>query len=291
MGASDDIVFLRDAGRPNGEYVPRDGACISADDRGFVFGDGVYEVVRAYYGKLFMLEAHMARFQRSLREIRLNGGDLSDFEAIMRELLERRGLLHCDATVYAQITRGAAPRAHAFPMPPVPVTLYMSAAPAADYSEAQNRGVELITVSDFRWARCDIKTISLQANVLCHQYARDRGAQECLFLREGVATEGSHTNFFGVLDGVVRTHPATNHILAGVTRAAVLSICRRLSIAYAEDALYEDDLRRLDEAFITGTTYEVAPVVRINGVPVGDGKPGPVCRRIQSGWNEIAHGS
>jgi len=284
-------VFLRDVRRPNGEYIPRDVACISPDDRGFVFGDGVYEVVRAYSGKLFMLDAHMARFQRSLREIRLDGGDLSALEPIMRDLLERRGLLRSDATVYVQITRGAAPRAHAFPTPSVPATVYMSAAQAADYAEAQSLGVELATVSDFRWARCDIKTISLQANVLCHQCARDRGAQECLFLRDGVVTEGSHTNFFGVLDGVVRTHPATNHILAGVTRAAVLSMCRRLSIAYAEDALYEADLRRLNEAFITSTTYEVAPVVRINGAPIGDGKPGPVCRRIQSEWNEITHGS
>lgn len=157
----------------------------------------------------------------------------------------------------------------------------MAVAPGPDNTRVQTNGACVVTLSDFRWSRCDIKTIALQANVLALQHARERDADECLFVRDGMVTEGTHTNFFGVLNGVVRTHPATNHILPGITRACVLDLCRQEGIECAEVAVTEMDLLRLDEAFITATSYEVTPIIAVNGKPVGDGRPGPVTQRIQ----------
>jgi D-alanine transaminase len=200
---------------------------------------------------------------------------------MVMDLMDRNGLADADALVYIQVTRGTAPRAHPFPSPAVPPSLYVSAAPFALPASVQEDGVGVATLSDFRWSRCDIKTISLQANVLAIQHAKEQGAREAVFMRDGVVTEGTHTNFMGVVDGVVRTHPVTNHILAGITRAVVLELCAREGIPCREAALAETELPALEEAFVTATTFEVAPVVSLNARPVGDARPGPITRRLQ----------
>ncbi len=286
VGGEADVVYLRDVRHPEGAWLRRYDAAISPDDRGFVFGDGIYEVIRAYSGRLFMVEAHLRRLRSSLAKVRIEAPEPLLAEADLHLLLGQNGLRHGDALVYVQLTRGIAPRAHAFPRPSVQPTIYMAAAPAPKYETEQQRGVSLKTVSDFRWSRCDIKSVALQANVLALQHARDRGCDECLFLRDGMATEGSHTNFFGVRGGVVYTHPATNHILAGITRAVVLDMCRKAGIECREEAVAEIELLSLDEAFLTATSYEIAPVVAIDGHPVGTGVPGPITQRLQALWQE-----
>lgn len=282
-----EIVYLRTEEHPRGAYIPADKARISPWDRGFVFGDGVYEVVRVYQGRPFLLGAHLGRLRRSLREMRMADEDEAALEVVLGELLRRNNLAQADALIYLQITRGAAPRSHAFPDPPMLQTLFAAVRPYHDEESVfWHEGVAVATLSDFRWARCDIKTVALPGNVLALQHAREHRAYEALFVREGVVTEGSHSNFFGVLDGVVRTHPPTNHILAGVTRARVLELCRMASVPYREEPLTEIDLERLDEAFVTATSCEVVPVVRINDRQVGDGRPGEITRNLQQLWRE-----
>lgn len=276
-----ELVYLRNAHFPGGELVERAAARVSPDDRGFVFGDGVYEVIRSYAGRLFRLEGHLERLRRSLASVRIDADDVDDIGGICRDLLRRNGLEGADATVYVQVTRGTAPRSHLFPVPPVPPTLFISTVPLRPLTDLQQTGIPVITLDDFRWARCDIKTIALQANVLALQHAKDQGARECVFIRDGSVTEGTHSNFFGVRDGVIRTHPATHHILAGITRAVVFEICERHGQECRETALSEMELHTLDEAFVTATSFEVTPVVTINGQAVGDGRPGPITRTLQ----------
>ena len=281
------MIYLRNGRHPGGAFLRQDAAGISPDDRGFVFGDGVYEVIRTYSGRPFMLPEHLDRLERSLAAVRIELPDRHMLEQTVLQALDANDSAHADAMVYVQITRGEAQRAHPFPSPAVPPTIYMAVSGAPDCARVQAEGARLVTLSDFRWSRCDIKTIALQANVLALQHARERGADECLFVRDGMLTEGSHTNFFGILNGVVRTHPATNHILAGITRACVLDICRQEDIACAETPLAETELTGLEEAFISATSYEVTPIVAINSLAVGDGQPGPVTRRLQERFRAI----
>ncbi|MBM3493017.1 MAG: hypothetical protein FJX72_01650 [Armatimonadetes bacterium] len=284
------IVYLRNGRHPAGRFMLRAEAVVSPDDRGFVFGDGVYEVVRAYGGRLFRQTEHMGRLARSLDAARIAVRDTHALGGLMHDLLDRNGLADGDAMVYLQITRGEAPRAHPFPRPPVGPTVYMAVSHAPDCRSVQKNGARIVLLSDFRWARCDIKSIALQANVLALQHAKENGADECVFVRDGVVTEGTHTSFFGVVRGIIRTHPATNHILAGITRACVLELCEREGLPCREEALTEMELDGLDEAFLAATSYEVAPVVAISGRPVGDGRPGPIARRLLEGFHGMVRG-
>ncbi|NUQ70084.1 MAG: aminotransferase class IV [Chthonomonadales bacterium] len=281
-----DVVYLRNERYADGVFIAREAAAVSPDDRGFVFADGVYEVVRAYGARLFLFEEHMARLRRSLDEARIALTDLDWVEPTMIELIDRSLPGVDEAVVYLQITRGTAPRSHPFPDPSVPPSLYLSAAAVPDVTAARADGLSVITTEDLRWARCDIKAIGLMANVLAIQIARERGAREAVLVRDGYVTEGTHTTFFGVLDGVVRTHPLNQRILAGITRGGVLEDCRAAGIAVREEPIAASDLPRLEEAFLTATSYEVAPIVRIDDRPVADGRPGPLTRRLQGLWRE-----
>ncbi|MDH4046140.1 MAG: aminotransferase class IV, partial [Gemmatimonadota bacterium] len=184
-----------------------------------------------------------------------------------------------DATVYLQITRGAAPRTHAFPNPPVPPTVYSEAKPFTPRGDP-TVGVGVITVPDIRWARCDIKTVGLLANCQANQRARAAGAIEAVFVRDGVAIEATASSFFAVVDGEVRTAPASNYILPSVSRAVVLRLCRDAGIPHRETPVFVDDLARASEAFLAGTTLEVMPVVRVDTRAVGNGAPGPISTRL-----------
>jgi D-alanine transaminase len=263
----------------NGAYVPKDRAVISVDDRGFLFGDGVYEVVRNYSGHIFELDAHLARLERGLRELRMTGVDAWQFGDIALELLRRADLADTDAVVYIQVTRGAAPRRHWFPDAATPATTYAAALPFTPKGDPVN-GIAVITVPDIRWARCDIKSVNLLPNCLASQRAQESGAVEALFVRDGMALEASASSLFAVIEGTVWTAPKTNYILPSVTRGVVLDICRTHDIPHTESPIPVERLRDADEVFLAGTTLEVMPVVRIDDDAVGAGRPGDVTAGI-----------
>jgi D-alanine transaminase len=269
----------------NGDYVPRETVHISPDDRGFVFGDGVYEVIRVYRGRPFALAAHCGRLARSLREIRLDWPAVAELPRFVGELLEANGLGRRDALVYFQVTRGVVPRDHAFPPPGTPPTIFGGAA-AYRADTARDDGIAAVLCPDIRWARCDIKAVGLLANVMAHQRARDMGADEAIFVRDGVAIEATRANLCAVRDGVLVTHPLTNVVLPGVTRAVVLEVCRAVGIPVTEAPVLAEAIDACSEVMLLGTTAEVTPVVRLDGRPVGDGRPGPVCRRLAAAFRE-----
>jgi D-alanine transaminase len=263
----------------NGSFVSKDEVRISPDDRGFLFADGVYEVVRAYGGRFFQLEPHLRRLDYGLCGLAIAGVRVAEFRDVFRQLLDRNGLGTADATVYLQITRGAAPRVHAYPDPPVPPTVYAEPKPFKPRGDPAV-GVSVITTPDIRWARCDIKTVSLSANCFANQKAKEAGAVEAVFVRDGVAIEATASSFFAVVDGEVRTAPKSNYILPSISRQVVLDLCRDAGIAHRETPVFLDDLRRASELFLAGTTLEVMPIVKVDGRAVGDGKPGPIARKL-----------
>lgn len=265
----------------NGEFLPADEARVSVHDRGFLFSDGVYEVTPAYRGHLFRFDRHRDRLLRGMCELRLEG-EVGDLEAIHHELLRRNHLETASvSTVYLQITRGAAPRTHAFPKEPVPLTVYASAKPyMRPARERWEGGFTAVTVPDRRWTRVDIKTVSLLANVLAQQAAVDAGVDDAILVRDGVALEGAHSNMFAVLNGTLVTHPASNVILPGITREFILELASNLGLPVREAPIQVEELARAEEVLLTGTTTEVKPLVRIDGRPVGTGRPGPVATRL-----------
>lgn len=270
------IVYL------NGQYLPRAEARLSVDERGFYFGDGVYEVTRAVQGRLFEWERHARRLERGLRELRLTAGlDVDEIRDIQLRLLADNGLLEGQATVYLQITRGAVfPRTHHFPPAGTPPTVFVSAGGFAPPNDARTRGVAAITYPDYRWSRCDLKTVNLLPSVMAKQAAADHDAFEAVFVRGAVVTEGSHTNVFGVIDGVLRTYPNSNYILPGVTRDVVLELAHELGVPVSETPIYVHEVPRLEELFLTGTTSDVMPVVKLDGNVIGSGAPGAITMRL-----------
>ena len=276
--ASKDIVYV------NGALVPRTEARVSVEDRGFVFGDGVYEVLRIINGRPFAARFHNERLKRSLEGIRISlaGKDSPEsLTEIGRHLLEENGLLQGEATLYMQVTRGATTRAHNFPPPEIPPTVYISVARFIPYSDLARDGASAITHPDLRWGRCDLKTLNLLPNVLASQAAKERGTFEAMLIRDGVVTEGTKTNFFGVVDGTLRTHPCDEHILPGVTRSILRELAREMGVDLDETPIQASEVPQLSELFLTGTTTDVMPVVTLDNKPVGNGKPGEVTRKLQ----------
>jgi D-alanine transaminase len=271
-----ETVFL------NGEYISKDKACISPDDRGFYFADGVYEVMRCFKGKIFCFEEHLARLKRSLSEIRLIFKTIDRLGSICNDLIVKNNLEEKYADIYLQITRGVSRRMHSFPAENVPPTIYIIAYERLPYINELNNGIRVITRPDIRWLRCDIKTILLLPNTLMFQEAREQNASECIFIRNGVITEASHSNVMGVKDGIIFTHPDCNLILPGITKKIIFDICRESGIIIRENPLRESDIYELDELFVTSTGDDIMPVVEVNSRPIGNGAPGPLTRRIQS---------
>jgi len=267
----------------NGQYLPRSAASIPVEDRGFVFGDGVYEVWRVVNGRLFETARHLARLSHGLSELRISEPDLvrrDVLDEVANRLLSESGLLEGEATLYVEVTRGVAPRTHQFPPAGTKPTVFAMVNRFVPPNDLRARGASAITTPDVRWLRCDIKTIQLLPNVMAKQAAAERGATEAIMIRDGVVTEGSHANVFGVLDGEIRTHPLGNLILPGITRTIVLELANALSIPIREDAFTEPDIGRLDECFLAGTTTDVMPIVRVNDRPIGRGTPGPIATRL-----------
>lgn len=266
----------------DGRYVEKSDVRVSPDDRGFLLGDGIYEVAAAYDGRFVALDRHMDRLRRSLVEARISSSVADPLETVFQELLERNGFAESGkAMVYLQVTRGAAPRTHAFPKPPCRPTVYAYVAPVPPEMEALAAGAKAITCPDTRWSRCDIKVISLIANCMANQEAKEAGAYEAILIRDGIALEGTHTSFFCIIDGVIRTAPLSNLILPGVTRDIVIEACHRAGLELMEEAVRAEELYSADELFITGTTTEVVPITHLDGKPIGDGNPGTMTVRIQ----------
>ncbi|MCJ7449804.1 MAG: D-amino-acid transaminase [Bacteroidales bacterium] len=265
----------------NGEFLPKNEIRISPDDRGFLFADGIYEVVRWYEGFFFDMASHMMRLKRSMSEIRISWTDADTFPFVAQELITLNILQDRPALVYLQVTRGAAKRTHAFPSTEVKPTVYAFAKGFRPDSETMASGIGVILRKDIRWSRCDIKSVSLLPNVLSFQEARDLGNYECIFVRDGLITEGAHSNVFFVIKGVLYTHPESENVLSGVTRKNVLRIAREAGINVREIAVPESRITELDEAFITNTSSEVAPIVSIDNKSVGNGNPGLVTKLLQ----------
>lgn len=270
----------------NGEFVAKEDVNISPDDRGYYFGDGVYEVFRIYGGQLFEVERHMQRLERSASEIQLTlPYERAHMEDIMHRLLAESKLT--TGNLYMQITRGEAIRAHAFPKAGQGVMLaYCSEAERP--VQAMSQGITAMTIEDIRWLRCDLKTLNLLPNVLAKQAAIDKGAEEAIMHRNGTVTECSASNLMIVKDGTLMTHPANHLILHGVTRAVVLELARQADLDIAETPFTLDQLKAADEAFITGTTAEITPIIQIDGEPVGSGKPGTITRKLQQLFDQYA---
>ncbi len=249
-------------------------ATVPVLDRGFIFGDGVYEVVPLYHGKYFRLEQHLARLQRSLDGIRLiNPHSVAEWRGVLEELVARNPAAP-QQTVYMQITRGVAPRDLAFPNVP-PTVFAMLNQIQAPTRAAQQRGISAITVEDLRWQHCDIKAITLLPNVLARQQALDAGVQEAILVRNGEALEGAASNLFMVRGDALITPPQGRNLLPGITRDVVLTLASEAGMRAREGALTIAGLRAADELWLTSSNKEIQAVTRLNGGPVGSGVPGP----------------
>jgi D-alanine transaminase len=263
----------------NGRFLPLAGASVSIEDRGFQFGDGVYEVIRTYRGRPFMLHAHLARLNRSAEAIGLRQPySLERWTGYMEEGL--RLAAFTESKIYVQITRGVAPRDHAY-APQLEPTVVMTIRELHPLSPAvQTAGVDAITLDDIRWGRCDIKSLNLLPNVLARQQAKEAGAFEAILVKNGEVTEGSVSNVIIVDNRTLMTAPEGPRILSGVTREVVLRLGRQEGLEVHEQYPSREKLFGAPEVFLTGTTVEVLPVVRIDGKPIGSGEPGPVTRQL-----------
>lgn len=269
----------------NGKFVDLDERVIPIDERGHQFGDGVYEVIRFYDGKPFMLTEHLERLITSSEAIKLPITEsIRDFEELILSAVEKSQLTNCN--VYLQITRGIAVRTHTFP--DVPVSISMTVREAKPLSEEiREKGVKAITCEDERWANCFIKSLNLLPNVLAKQAAYDAGGYEAILVRNGSVTEGSSSNVFIVKEGTIYTAPLSKHILSGITRIAVKRLAEDLSIPFVEKSFSETELLQADEVFLTSTSVEILPVVQINDIKMGNGTPGQVTKRLYAQFGAI----
>lgn len=267
-------------------YVAIDEPVIKLEDRGYQFGDGVYEVIVVYQGRYFALQEHLDRLERSCRELRFTPSySRREIEEICYTLLEKSGLE--DAMVYLQWSRGVAPRNHLFPADIKSILTATIRPPKVLAPEMFEKGVKAIIQPDERWLRCDIKTTNLLGSVLAKQKAAESGCFEAILARDHkIITEASVSNSFAVKDGVIYTSPTGNLILAGVTRAIVIELAQKLGIPVREEFVTVDFYRQADEVFLTGTTTEVMPVVVLDEKPLAQGQVGPVTRKLQESFRK-----
>ena len=272
----------------DGSYRPHRDAAVHIEDRGYQFADGVYEVIAVKGGQPVDEALHLARLRRSLGELRIDGA-LEDgpLKVVMREVARRNGVV--DGIVYLQVTRGAAPREHAFPKTARPVVVVTARRTRPADPKLGENGIAVITIPDIRWQRCDIKSVALIANVLGKQRAREAGAYEAWQFDDlGRVTEGTSTNAWIVTaDKIVLTRAADRAILNGVTRLALIDIIKREGYAFAEQPFTVAEAKFAHEAFLTSTTADLLPVVSIDGVPVADGRPGPLSVTLRAAY--LAH--
>lgn len=278
----------------NGSFLPREEAGIPVTDRGFLLGDGIYEVIRSVEGRLFRADDHLQRMRDGLNALSIPFTDsrLGDLAELSMDLLNRNGHLQGEATVYIQITRGAAwPRTHHFPKPDTEPTVFLYTDAFTPHLTLHNEGVDAITLPDLRWSRCNLKTINLLPNAMARQQAMEAGANSALMVRDGQITESPNANIFAVIGGTLRTYPLCSYILEGITRRVVLEIADNLSLPVRAVPVQVEELPLVEELFFSGTTTDIQPVTRIDGRPVGDGIPGPVTRAIQEQYRKTLYGA
>lgn len=275
----------------NGDFLPIEQAHVSVLDRGFLFGDGVYEVIPVYGGRLFRFQHHSQRLQNSLDGIRLTN-PLQDNEwlQMLTSLLHNNGVTQNtqqDYSVYLQVTRGTATkRDHLFPANVIP-TLYASCQPITPVDPAiLEQGITAITLQDNRWLRCNIKAITLLPNVLLRQQADDAGASEAILIRDGLAIEGTASNLFAIQNGMILTPPKGPQLLPGITRDLVLELAQQHSIGFQETPIEVETLKNADEIWITSSTREIVPVTRLDDHPVGNSKPGPEWHKMMAHYRQ-----
>ncbi len=263
----------------NGTYLSLEDCRISPLDRGFLFGDGIYELLPVYQGSPFYLSQHLSRLEHSLQEIRINNPHSRDeWNTIVATLIQQSDSE--DLAIYIQVTRGVAPRDHVFPKD-ASATVFAMANPLTKVPQEQlQNGVALITANDIRWQRCDIKVIGLQANVLAKQDALQASATEAIMIRDGIALEGAASNLFIVRAGKVFTHPKDNLILPGITRDIILELLADLGVAYVEQPIPKEWLYSSEEIWVTSSAREILAATKIDGQTVGNGMPGEVWKRV-----------
>jgi D-alanine transaminase len=274
------MVFL------NGKFLPIEEARVPVLDRGFIFGDGVYELVPVYSRVPFRLEEHLTRLERSLAETRIrNPYSRAEWRDIISQLVAKQP--HEDQGVYFQVTRGVAKRDHSFPQDTAPTVFIMSNPLVNPPRELVERGAEAVSAQDNRWHRCNIKSISLIGNVLLRQLSADAGATETILFRDGMLTEASACNVFVVRGGVIQGPPKSNLILPGITYDVVLELAQSAQLPVQIRDLSEAETRAADEIWVTSSSKEVLAIVKLDGEPVGDGRPGPVFRRMHQLYQEF----
>lgn len=276
----DTIVYL------NGDYVRLGDAKVSVLDRGFIFGDGIYDVVPAYKGKPFRITEHLGRLERSLQLIGLDVDySLQDWEQLVLDMLARSGR-GADCMVYIQVTRGVAKRDHAFPANASP-TVFCMVSPFERPTVVRETGLTAISIPDVRWLMCHIKSTSLLGNVLARQQAVDAGVDEAIQFREGFMTEGSSTNIWVVKDGVLLAPPRNNLILEGIRYRLLEDLAAKAGIPFEARPISEDEVATADELMLTSATKEVLPILEYNAKPVGTGKPGAVYQALRAGYDQL----
>lgn len=266
----------------NGEFVNDDEMAIDYKDRAVYFGDGVYEVIRIYDGEFFTLDEHVSRLVNSAREIDIEPIDKDEVLKVLYGIKEKNNI--DNGALYIQVTRGIAVRNHSYPENVQPVIMAYLDEAVRPFSQ-QESGVNVITSLDYRWLKCHIKSLNLLANVMEKQRAVNAGAKETILHRDGEVTEGSSTNAFIIKDDVLKTHPADNLILNGITRQVVLKVAEEAGVEVAEEVFTVDDLYEADEAFFTSTTQEITPIIKVDDKVVGEGNVGDVTLKLQKLFN------
>lgn len=269
----------------NGDLIERSEAKVDIEDRGYQFGDGVYEVIRVYNGKMYTADEHLERLLESGRKIELDiPYSIGQLKQMLAEMIERNNLEL--GIVYMQFSRGTSPRNHAYPGADVAPVLTAYTRETSRPVESMRNGVKASLIEDIRWLRCDIKSLNLLGNIMAKQKAAQSGCFEAIQHRGDTVTEGSSSNIAIVKDGTLYTHPATNLILNGITRRKINEICRENGVALEESAFTKDDLLDADEVFMSSTSAEITPIIEIEGKPVGNGSPGPITNKLQNLFEE-----
>ncbi|NYT38045.1 D-amino acid aminotransferase [Allopusillimonas soli] len=275
---NDSIVYL------NGEFVRLGDAKISVLDRGFIFGDGIYEVVPFYRGKPFRMDGHLARLKRSLAAIRIEGApDTQEWDALVRDLVKRSGLE--DSLVYLQVTRGVAKREHGFPDNVSPTLFAMVSPFRRPGAQQRSQGMTAVGMPDERWLHCEIKSISLLGNVLAKQHATDAGADEVLQFRDGYLSEGSSSNIWVIKEGKMYAPPRSNLILEGIRYGLMEELAQETGTPFQARPITQDEVAAADELLVTSASKEVLPITQYNGKPVGSGRPGPVYAALRAAYD------
>lgn len=268
----------------NEKLVDEQDANVPYNDRGYVFGDGIYEYIRVYNNNVFTAREHFERLLRSAKEIGLElKYNVDELTELIQELLSTNSIVN--GGVYIQVTRGAAPRDHAFPTPSVEANIMAFTKSYDRPYKLLEEGINAITTEDIRWLRCDIKSLNLLGNVLAKEYATKYNAQEAIQHRGDIVTEGSSSNVYAIKDGEIYTHPVNNYILNGITRMVIKSIAEDKGIPFNEEVFTLDFLKGADEIIVSSTSIEVMPVVKLDGENVGDGKVGSITKSLQEGFN------